>query len=273
MESQRKPATYLLVAVVVITVGFLVSRRPSNPARRETSEATHAPGETERRTRVSRVTRVAESSAPTPVATRPSLHANGVRRNVATPVPVIDEESSRALDEHPYVSEDMVTLDDYYPVGTTFESAGREFGVPVDLLKAIAYVESGGDHRHGVRTSRGTYGVMGLRETPAANTLEEAARLLGVDKTVVVRDPVQNVRGGAVVLREYHNQVVGSSNPARPWLTALTLYSGRPAEEAVAYAREIENVLREGLVHKTQSGEEFNIGAGRHVLLSASPTQ
>ena len=273
MEFRREPATWIVIAVMVLTVGgFLASRRSPDKTGRGTPAPAPLSDKAEIRTRVTRMADVERSSARTPVPAPRSFRPARQPSGISTATMVIDAESSRALEQHPYVTEDLVTLDDSYPVGTTFDSAASEFEVPVDLLKAVAYVESGGDHRHGMRTSRGTYGVMGLRETPAADTLAEAARLLGVDKTVLVRDPIQNVRGAAAVLREYRDQAVSASDTPRPWLTAVTLYCGLSAERGVDYAREIENHLREGLVHKTQSGQDLTIRAGQGELLSAPVT-
>ncbi len=172
---------------------------------------------------------------------------------------------------YPYLSEDMLTLDDSYEPEVVFNEAAMEFDVPADLLKAIAYVESNGNHSHGRQSEEGGFGVMRLRERPGMNTLEEAARLLDTEKTTLVRDPAQNIRGATAILRSYYVDAQRTGSGPAPWMVAATLYSGRSPEEAVRYGRELENILREGLSHTTEGGQLLFINPKQDYLLSGLP--
>lgn len=68
-----------------------------------------------------------------------------------------------------------------------FEAASEKYGVPVDLLKAVAKVES--DFKPTVVSSSGAVGIMQL--------MPATARSMGVEDSY---DPQQNIYGGAKLL-------------------------------------------------------------------------
>ena len=61
-----------------------------------------------------------------------------------------------------------------------FQNAAREFGVPRDLLVAIAYAETHFYDHGDEPSSSGGYGLMHLVQNPNVYTLEMAAKLTGV---------------------------------------------------------------------------------------------
>lgn len=84
------------------------------------------------------------------------------------------------------------------PFDAEYRAAAEELGVPFELLRAVGAAQTG-HHRVDVAHSHsGQAGVMGLQ--PAA--VAEAARLLGVDESVVERDDLANVRGAAAILAD-----------------------------------------------------------------------
>jgi N-acetyl-anhydromuramyl-L-alanine amidase AmpD len=145
------------------------------------------------------------------------------------------------------------------PLGRAFAAAAREFGVPPDLLVAVAYSESHLNAAPGPPGETGSHGLMGLRE---GSTLEEAAGALGLEstggKSRLTSDPVLNIRGGAAVLARYARQTGGGRLPAdlAGWAPALARYSGlRDAGAAASYARQVLGVLARGL--DVAAGSEF----------------
>lgn len=159
---------------------------------------------------------------------------------------------------------------DSYPVQRTFANAGQESGVPADLLKAIAYVEGRGEHRHGEPSIDGGYGVMNLKENSQVHTLDEAAKLLRVPREDLVRDPVLNVRGAALLLQACHRDAQVLNVNEDPWVAAVKQYSGLNDDQAEVYVQQVLKVLREGAQQKTLFGDVIEIPAGRDRLLQES---
>ncbi|WP_394830481.1 N-acetylmuramoyl-L-alanine amidase [Pendulispora rubella] len=80
-----------------------------------------------------------------------------------------------------------------------FEDAAREFNVPANLLKAIAYTETRMEMVRGEQEFEGrppAFGVMALR----GDNLARGAKLAGVTPEKAQSDPRANIRAGAAVL-------------------------------------------------------------------------
>lgn len=270
----RNPWLLFGLGVAILVLTLALTRTPG-PGSRESAPEAPQPG-----AEGPRIVRQSVAGRPASIPGLPPRPAPPRR----TPLPGAEETTSGADSSdppppqenfpHPYLSPDLLALDDSYDPEIVFGEAAEEFQVPADLLKAVAYVESGGNHRHGVRAQEGGFGVMRLREEEGgSNTLEEAARLLGVEKAVLVRDPVQNIRGAAALIRSNYEEAerAGGSEAAPPWLTAITLYSGRTPEQALRYGREIERILREGLTHTTDGGQMLYISPQQDHLLTGAP--
>lgn len=163
----------------------------------------------------------------------------------------------------PYLGQSLIGIEPGYDPSAAFAEAGAEFSVPEDLLKALAFIESEFDHKSGAPTTRGGRGVMGLRDGGPADTLTDAAALLHVDKSVLVRDPAQNIRGAAALLGQYHDAAAQQPGVEAPWEIAISQYSGLPPEQAVTYAQDVRNILSEGLDHTTSDGSRITIAPGQ----------
>ncbi|MGI8906634.1 MAG: transglycosylase SLT domain-containing protein [Candidatus Sumerlaeaceae bacterium] len=166
----------------------------------------------------------------------------------------------------PYISEDLRGVEPGFDADSSFSAAEQEFGVPAALLKALAYAETEMHHGDGSARPGGGRGIMNLRDVDAT-ALTDAAALLQVDKAVLVRDPVQNIRGAAALLRKHYNDAVDAGAHERPWYMALSYYSGKSAEDAVSFGENIRNLLREGFTHTISAGEVITLEPGQDYLL------
>jgi ABC-type glycerol-3-phosphate transport system substrate-binding protein len=83
-----------------------------------------------------------------------------------------------------------------------FESAGREYQVPVELLKGIGWVETRLSPQANLESASGGLGLMQLPERGDWRLQSRAQTLTGATRGKVAVDPAANVRGAAAVLRE-----------------------------------------------------------------------
>jgi len=100
-----------------------------------------------------------------------------------------------------------------YP--TLFEKAAAEFNVPADILKGVAFAETRWEHLTwppGETASPETgmprpYGIMSLWGNDFfGHSLIEAARLIGKDPDDLKKDPLDNMRGAAALLRKLYDE-------------------------------------------------------------------
>lgn len=139
-----------------------------------------------------------------------------------------------------------------------FDEAGNEFNVPADILKSIGLVESHWTQRipdHGEELNHDrppSYGVMGLQDNDYfGHSLVDAAKLLGVEPTLLKNNPVENIRGAAALLAFYadleRQKGTEITNKLETWKDVIAKYSGIPQPElAQLYAYEILSVLVDG---------------------------
>jgi N-acetyl-anhydromuramyl-L-alanine amidase AmpD len=141
-----------------------------------------------------------------------------------------------------------------------FEQAGSEFGVPSDLLRGISFAETRWTHmkwaENDTRSSctgmPRVYGVMGLWDNEYfGHSLKEAAGLLGRSVQELKDDPMQNIRGGAALLRKYYDELPKpegfESGSIELWQNAVAKMSGFPQEEISAKrGLEVFSVLANG---------------------------
>jgi N-acetyl-anhydromuramyl-L-alanine amidase AmpD len=146
-------------------------------------------------------------------------------------------------------------------LNTAFENAAKEFGVPRELLIAIAYAETHLDNHKGEPSQDNGFGLMHLVDNPQVQTLVAAAKLTGVPAEVLKTDTVENIRGGAALLRSYADEYgldeKSRENPAA-WYEIVARYSNS-SDLAVArfYADEIYKLLNSGFRGATPQGEEI----------------
>jgi len=122
-----------------------------------------------------------------------------------------------------------------------FEQAAKEFNVPADILKGVAFAETRWEHLtwppgEAASPETGTprpYGIMSLWDNQYfGHSLLEAAALIGKTTGELKRDPFQNIRGGAALLRKLYD-----ANPKpegtteadiESWQQAIRQYCGIP---------------------------------------------
>ncbi|WP_206505169.1 peptidoglycan recognition protein family protein [Streptomyces chrestomyceticus] len=182
-----------------------------------------------------------------------------------------------------------------------FADAAARYGVPRDVLLAVAYMESRWDGHGGAPSVSGGYGPMHLTDARTAlaerphhsdgdedprgddsrarkraparlpavtelparlRTLERAARLTGLPAERLRRDPAANLRGGAALLAEEQRRLgLRSADPAR-WYGAVARYPGADdTRTAAGFADDVYDVLRQGQSRTTDSGQRVTLPA------------
>ncbi|MFH8405790.1 N-acetylmuramoyl-L-alanine amidase [Streptomyces sp. NPDC018019] len=182
-----------------------------------------------------------------------------------------------------------------------FADAAGQYGVPRNVLLAVAYLESRWDGHGGAPSVSGGYGPMHLTDArtalaerphhgegdedprgdesrarkrvhaqpPAAGalparlrTLERAARLTGLPAERLRRDPAANLRGGAALLAAEQRRLGPlSADPAR-WYGAVARYSGADdVRTAAGFADDVYDVLRQGRTRTTDAGQRVSLPA------------
>ncbi|KOG52774.1 amidase [Streptomyces griseoflavus] len=182
-----------------------------------------------------------------------------------------------------------------------FADAAVQYGVPTNVLLAVAYLESRWDGHGGAPSVSGGYGPMHLTDArtalaerphhgegdedprgddsrarkrvraqppaPAAlparlRTLDRAARLTGLPAEQLRRDPAANIRGGAALLAAEQRRLGPlSADPAR-WYGSVARYSGADdARTAAGFADDVYDVLRQGQSRTTDSGQRVTLPA------------
>jgi hypothetical protein len=122
-----------------------------------------------------------------------------------------------------------------------FDQAAKEFNVPADILKGVAFAETRWEQLTwppGQTASPETgkprpYGIMSLWDNQYfGHSLTEAAALIGKTPDELKQDAFQNIRGGAALLRQLYN-----ANPKpdgtteadiESWRYAIRKYCGIP---------------------------------------------
>jgi N-acetyl-anhydromuramyl-L-alanine amidase AmpD len=167
-----------------------------------------------------------------------------------------------------------------------FAAAAREFGVPESVLLAVSYNLSRWEQHGSAPSFAGGYGLMHLTDVDitrkfdgrgdgiarssqsvtndlSLHTLDTAAKLLGVSPDLLKHDPVQNIRGGAVLLAQYALDTVGTK-PANEadWYGAVVKYNGSPdALTARDFANAVYATIRQGVVRTTSDGQTVSLMA------------
>jgi N-acetyl-anhydromuramyl-L-alanine amidase AmpD len=157
------------------------------------------------------------------------------------------------------------------PLEQAFQRAASETGVPVALLKAVAYSETRFDmhNMQGSAEGPGAYGIMNLVSSDkGVNTVGQAAKALRVSELQVKTDPTTNIRAGAVILKDDAQQL--SANKGLPktldgWSRAVALYSNSQSRYAVnLYVSDVYKALHDGFKVRAVSGETITLAA-QHV--------
>lgn len=127
----------------------------------------------------------------------------------------------------------------------SFEKAAREMQVPVQLLEAIAFVETRVSPTAGLSSQAGAHGIMAIVERDDWKMLSRASALTGAPTGRLGVDVDANIKGGAAVLRELADKSFREStsldaNRLGDWFHAVSLYPGYDsASDAADYAAEV----------------------------------
>jgi N-acetyl-anhydromuramyl-L-alanine amidase AmpD len=136
-------------------------------------------------------------------------------------------------------------------LSASFERASREFGVPVEIVRSVAYVSSGAVQRQpSTFTDRPpAYGVMGLRDDDwFGHSLPEAAALLGVSPDLLRTHADANIRGGTALLAKIaakHPEAIAGDVDS--WRGVVAEFSGIPQKEiADLFAQQVLDKVHPG---------------------------
>lgn len=145
-----------------------------------------------------------------------------------------------------------------------FQQASDEYGVPAPLLKALCYMEGRFSIHNGTPSIDGGYGC-NLTKNKRVDTLDQAAKKLGVDPTQLEHDLATNIRGAAFILSEDARRLSPSHTlptHLEGWRGALELYSNaRSKATAHLYANEVYTILKNGVSTPDDQGEIITIKA------------
>ena len=129
-----------------------------------------------------------------------------------------------------------------------FARAASEFKVPLELLKAVAFTETGWQFARGEHSDLegmpAAFGIFALR----GERLERAARLAGVSVDAVRTDAEASIRAGAALLRAEAEALSVAGGDLGAWAPAVASFSGIDNEQAEAgYVHGgVYRALREG---------------------------
>lgn len=146
-----------------------------------------------------------------------------------------------------------------------FQRAAKEFGVPSDILKAVAYSETHFDDHGGKPSFDNGYGIMHLVDNEQNQSLVWAANLLGTSKEELQTNRAANIRGAAALLKFYADESsLTDRQNADAWYEAVAKYSNsRDLVVARFYADEVYRLLGSGF--EGAGGEETIIVGAREV--------
>lgn len=164
-------------------------------------------------------------------------------------------------------------------------AAAARYGVPASVLSAYAYAQTRWDDHGGAPSTDGGYGPAhlvdgslvevsgrdggddsGRTARDRIDTLGRAARLTGLSRRQLERDPAANLQGAAALLadeqRRAHRPVGTTTDPAQ-WYTAIA---------ATAPTREAGVALADATVAALHAGARRTTSDGEHVTLAPTRT-
>jgi hypothetical protein len=144
------------------------------------------------------------------------------------------------------------------PLALSFEDAAAETGVPVDLLKALAFVETQMVPATGDVEFEGQdepYGLFGL----GGERLERAASASGLTVEQVKADPDADLLAAAWLLRNLGDEVGATEDPAS-WSEALERWRPLEPELAESFARDVLGLVERGAALPLEDGTTLVIG-------------
>lgn len=155
-----------------------------------------------------------------------------------------------------------------------FEAAAEEYGLPVEVLLAIGYVNTrwempppqASEYERGSLHGWGGYGIMALVRNPSTDTLGEASRLTGIPEASLKTDRVSNIRGGAALLASSAGR--GRPDTLRGYSTVVAGRGNGKSYKAPAgvgggelYAGQVLDTLERGASSRTKNGARVSLAA------------
>lgn len=160
------------------------------------------------------------------------------------------------------------------PLVAEFREAAQEYGVPIELLMAMGYINTRWEmpppqmsaYERGNPHSWGSYGIMALVQNPYSDTLGEASRLTGIPEGELKTNRAANIRGGAALLASsaggyipedlsgFYGAVAGRGLAAGQNYVAVSGVGG-----GELYAEQVFEVLRTGASKTIASGEMVSL--------------
>ena len=135
---------------------------------------------------------------------------------------------------HPSVA----TLEKY------FSSAAAEFGVPVEILRAYAQLQS--NWAQVSESMYGSWGIMGLVENNVSRQISDASAMLNISKDDIKNDAKSNIRA-AVALLAWFQQKKGAANTLEDWFGSVCELTGLPEKDLQeSLAQRVYRVIKEG---------------------------
>ncbi|MBM7112066.1 N-acetylmuramoyl-L-alanine amidase [Archangium primigenium] len=143
-----------------------------------------------------------------------------------------------------------------YALDAAFARAGQDFGVPADLLKAIAHAETRFEMIQGHEEFPGMPAASGLMALRGEN-LVEGARLAGVSVEAARTEPEANIRAAAALLGAWAQAEGIAREDVGAWAPVVVRLSGitHPEAQAQYVHRNVYGVMREGVVAQTPAGD------------------
>jgi N-acetyl-anhydromuramyl-L-alanine amidase AmpD len=149
------------------------------------------------------------------------------------------------------------------PVSQAFARAASEFHVPAVLLKAICYMEGRLSNNGGWPSRDNGFGCMHLVKNDHVDMLDRAARELGVSARQLKLDMPTNIRGGAILLRDYALQLShmhSLPDNLNDWYGAVAAYSNSTTRStALMYANAVFQIMHQGFSAQADDGETITL--------------
>jgi len=164
-------------------------------------------------------------------------------------------------------------------VSQAFDQASAQFHVPAVLLKAICYLEGRLSDNDGAPSADNGFGCMHLVKNSQSDTLDRAARELGVNASRLRLDLPENIRGGAALLRDDALQISSAHRLPETlgdWYGAVAVYSNAATRStALMYAGAVYTLLSQGFSARADDGETVTLApqAVRPDIATASSVQ
>jgi hypothetical protein len=155
-----------------------------------------------------------------------------------------------------------------------FREAAQEYGVPMELLMAMGYVNTRWEmpppetnaYERGNPHGRGSYGIMALVQNPYSDTLGEASRLTGIPEEELKMNRAANIRGGAALLASSAGAYVPEDLSGffgvvagRGLATGQNYVAVSGVGGGELYAEQVFEVLRTGASKTIASGEMVSL--------------